>query len=372
MKIGVLTSSRADYGIYLPLLNELKKDTFFVLEIIAFGTHLSDLHGFTLDDINRDDYNTIHEISSLIVDDSEKGVAISYGNTVLQFADFWSLNKFDMVLCLGDRFEMSAAVQASIPFGVKIAHFHGGETTLGAIDNIYRHQITLASKQHYVSTEESLQKVAELIGSYNHIYNVGSMSLSNIEAFRPLERCIFLKKHGIKEAPYILATFHPETISVEKNIKFANIIKVALHSLCENINIIITMPNADTMGSVYRAMINDLKSAKPYNIFIVENFGKSDYFNAMFHSSMLLGNSSSGIIEAASFNKYVVNVGNRQLGRAQGLNVQNVPYDSNIIIEATNEILKKSETVFSNIYYKRNTLTLIIDAIKLSYSTRKC
>ena len=164
MKIGVLTSSRADYGIYLPLLNELKTDSFFELEIIAFGTHLSNEHGLTVKDIEKDRYNTIHKISSLIEDDSPKGIAISYANTVLKFSKFWNENHFDLVLCLGDRFEMSAAVQASIPFNVKLAHIHGGETTLGAIDNIYRHQITLASNLHFVSSNNNMKKAEQLIG----------------------------------------------------------------------------------------------------------------------------------------------------------------------------------------------------------------
>jgi GDP/UDP-N,N'-diacetylbacillosamine 2-epimerase (hydrolysing) len=215
MKIGVLTSSRADYGIFLPLLNELKKDIFFDLEIIAFGTHISDSHGFTLSDIIKDEYDTIHKITSLVDDDSEKGIAISYGNTVLEFSNFWSTQKFDLVFCLGDRFEMSAAVQASIPFGVKLAHLHGGETTLGAIDNIYRHQITLASKYHFVSTNINFQKVKELTGSSNFIYDVGSLSLSNIETFKPDDRSVFFKNYDINDAPYILVTFHPETVSAK-------------------------------------------------------------------------------------------------------------------------------------------------------------
>ena len=152
MKIAVLTSSRADYGIYLPLLNEIKKDHFFDLEIIAFGTHLSIKHGYTLDDIEKDGYDTIHKITSLIDDDSEKGIVVSYGRTVLEFSNFWENKYFDLVFCLGDRFEMNAAVQACIPFGIKLAHIHGGENTLGAIDNKYRHQITIASDIHFVST----------------------------------------------------------------------------------------------------------------------------------------------------------------------------------------------------------------------------
>ena len=145
MKIGVLTSSRADYGIYAPLLKKLNTDGYINLEVIAFGTHLSKSHGYTLTEIEKDDYNCIHSISSLISNDDEQSIATSYGLTVLKFADFWRENKYDMIFCLGDRFEMSAAVQAGIPFGLKFAHIHGGETTLGAIDNIYRNQITHAS-----------------------------------------------------------------------------------------------------------------------------------------------------------------------------------------------------------------------------------
>ena len=144
MRIGVLTSSRADFGIYLPLLNLIKLDTFFKLEIIAFGTHLSQLHGYTVHEIEENGFDHIQKIPSLISNDSESSISSSYGLTVLKFADFWHNNKYDLVFCLGDRFEMSAAVQAGIPFGINYAHIHGGETTLGAIDNVYRHQISIA------------------------------------------------------------------------------------------------------------------------------------------------------------------------------------------------------------------------------------
>ena len=174
MKIGILTSSRADYGIYLPLLQKLKLDSFFDLEIIAFGTHLSKFHGYTLDQIENDGYSKIHKISSLISNDDEQSIATSYGLTVLKFAYFWANNQFDMVFCLGDRFEMSAAVQAGIPFGVKFSHIHGGETTLGAIDNIYRHQISLASQFHFTSSDIYSDKIAHLKGNIKNVYTVGA------------------------------------------------------------------------------------------------------------------------------------------------------------------------------------------------------
>jgi GDP/UDP-N,N'-diacetylbacillosamine 2-epimerase (hydrolysing) len=364
MKIGVLTSSRADYGIYLPLLNELKKDIFFDLEIIAFGTHLSERHGLTLSDIIKDGYNTIHKITSLVEDDSEKGIAISYGNTVLEFSNFWLTQKFDLVFCLGDRFEMSAAVQASIPFGVKLAHLHGGETTLGAIDNIYRHQITLASKYHFVSTHINMQKVKQLTGSSSFIYDVGSLSLSNIENFKPDDQSVFFKNYGINDAPYILVTFHPETVSVENNLAFAKIMKDALTILCNKINVIITMPNADTLGSVYRKELNKLKDSNPEKVLLVENFGKVNYFNAMFYSKLLIGNTSSGIIEAASFNKYVINVGDRQKGRTHGNNVFNTGFDSVKIIEIFNKLINEKYLKIDNIYFKKHTARNIITTLK--------
>ena len=364
MKIGVLTSSRADYGIYLPLLNELKTDSFFELEIIAFGTHLSKNHGYTLEDIIKDEYDNIHEITSLIEDDSKKGIAISYGNTVLEFSNFWAVQKFDLVFCLGDRFEMSAAVQASIPFGVKLSHLHGGETTLGAIDNIYRHQITLASKYHFVSTNDNMQKVKQLIGSSSFIYDVGSLSLSNIETFKPEDRSMFFKNYGIKEAPYVLVTFHPETVSAENNLVFAKEMKDALTILCNKINIIITMPNADTLGSIYRKELNKLKVSNPKKVLLIENFGKVNYFNAMFYSTLLVGNTSSGIIEAASFNKYVINVGDRQKGRTHGTNVFNTGFDSVKIIEIFNKLIKEKKLKMHNIYFKKHTARNIITTLK--------
>lgn len=364
MRIGVLTSSRADYGIYLPLLQELKSDSFFELEIIAFGTHLSKNHDYTLKDIKKDIYKTIHEISSLIEDDSSKGIAISYANTVLKFSKFWNENDFDLVLCLGDRFEMSAAVQASIPFNVKLAHIHGGETTLGAIDNIYRHQITLASNLHFVSSKNNMRKVEQLIGSFKDIHNVGSLSLNGINAFKPIDKVSFFKKFGIKDAPYILVTFHPETVSFDDNIKFAKQMRNALNVLSNKINLVITMPNADTLGSVYRKELNLLKNTCSGSVTLIENFGKINYFNAMYYASVLLGNTSSGIIEAASFNKNVINVGDRQKGRDHGDNVHNVVFEEKKIIELTKDILQLPFRKFKNIYQKENSSVEIIKYLK--------
>jgi GDP/UDP-N,N'-diacetylbacillosamine 2-epimerase (hydrolysing) len=364
MKIGVLTSSRADYGIYLPLLNRIKDDSFFELEIIAFGTHLSKSHGFTLNEIENGNYSKIYCISSIITNDDEQGIATSYALTALKFADFWQNNKFDLVFCLGDRFEMSAAVQVGIPFNVKFAHLHGGETTLGAIDNIYRHQITVASNLHFTAADIFTKKVIELIGISKHVHTVGALSLDEIETFHPIEKSLFYQKFELPNKDFVLATFHPETIDIESNKYFAKEMQKALSIISSKLMIIITMPNADTMGSVFRDEIIKLKETAPEKIICIENFGKQNYFSAMHYSKLLLGNTSSGILEAASFGKYAVNVGDRQKGRLQSHNVINAKFEQNDIIVAVEKALKQEVFKGINVYRKSGTAYKIIQIIK--------
>lgn len=364
MRIGVLTSSRADYGIYLPLLLKLKADPFFELEIIAFGTHLSKFHGFTITEIEQNVYNTVHKISSLLSSDDEQSIATSYGLTAVKFANFWQLNKYDLVFCLGDRFEMSAAVQAGIPFGIKFAHIHGGETTLGAIDNVYRHQITLASSLHFTATEVFSKKVSQLIGSSANVNTVGSLSLDGIDNFKPIEKSLFYDRYKIPNQEFALITFHPETIATQENTEFAVEMRIALAQIAKKLFLIVTMPNADTMGSVFRLEIEKLKDEFPNKVLCVENFGKENYFTAMHYAKILIGNTSSGILEAASFSKYVVNVGDRQKGRLQSNNVFDTEFQENEIIEAVNRALMLGEFNGENIYYKQNTVNIFIKVIK--------
>ena len=364
MKIGVLTSSRADYGVYLPLLKRLKSDKFFSLEIIAFGTHLSNSHGFTVTDIEKDEYSVIHKIATLISNDDEQAIATSYGLTVIKFADFWKINKFNLVFCLGDRFEMSAAVQAGIPFGIKFAHIHGGETTLGAIDNIYRHQISLASILHFTANDFFSEKIYQLSGFMNNIYSIGSLSLDGIELYKPISKLKFYKKFNIPHEDFALITFHPETINSEMNIKFAYEVRKALSIISSKLYLVITMPNADTLGSVFRREIECLKNEYPERVICVENFGKENYFSAMYYSRILIGNTSSGIIEAASFGKYVINVGDRQKGRLQSDNIINAKFGSQEIVDAVNKALVKGDYFGGNIYYKANSSNLVINYIK--------
>lgn len=369
MKVGVLTSSRADFGIYLPLLKVLKQDTFFDLRIIAFGTHGSPYHGETIFEIQEAGFEKIDLIQSLLVNDNPNGISSSYGLTIIKFADYWSENIFDLVFCLGDRFEMSAAVQAGIPFGIKFAHIHGGETTLGAIDNIYRHQITLASAIHFPSTESYKEKVASIVDDREYIYNVGSLSLDGIEDFQFTDEGEFRSKFGIPEKPYVLVTFHPETVKPERNQEYTLEMKSALSKIAKEFFLVVTMPNADTNGKIFRNTIEELKNEKPEHILCIENFGKTNYFNAIKYAEFLLGNTSSGIIEAASFGKYVINVGSRQKGRARGENVFDCEFKTDEIVDRLENVRHLGVYEKKNIYRKSNTTRIIVEVLKNYYAT---
>lgn len=363
MKIGVLTSSRADYGIYLPLLRKLEKDEFFELEIIAFGTHTSKFHGYTVEHIISE-FNQVKMIDTVLANDSATAISTSYALTTLKFADFWSQNQFDLVFCLGDRYEMNAAVQAGIPYGVNYAHLHGGETTLGAIDNIYRDQLTHASVIHFTATENAFERVKLLKGSHKNVYCTGSLSLEGIDEIETPAFETVSKEFNLPKGDFALVTFHPETVNSNQNYQFADEMFKALTDILERVSLVVTMPNADTEGQVYREKLYKLYSQNPRKVRLIQNFGKANYFSVMKASKFLLGNTSSGIVEAASFGKYVVNVGDRQKGREQSKNIIDVSFDFPSIIKGVEKAEGLGDYNGDNIYYQDNPSSKIVDAIK--------
>lgn len=370
IRVGVLTSSRADYGIYLPLLKTLRKDDEFELKIIVFGTHLSKIHGYTLNEIIEDGFSPFSLVESMLVGDSPNAIATGYALTALKFADFWKENQkeFDLVFSLGDRFEMAAAVAASLPYQLKIAHLHGGETTLGAIDNVYRHSISLSSYFHFVSTEVFKSRLIQLLEiDEPKIYNIGSLSLENMSNMAFLSISDFKEKWGIDlSLETILVTIHPETVDFEMNASFSKQVAIALEYLASEFQIVITMPNADTSGMIFRSTFEMLAKKYP-RIKIVENFGTQSYFTCMRYSKLIIGNSSSGIIEAATFNKYVLNLGERQKGRLAGDNVIHLPFESKRIIDLAKYYSKK-EFQGPNIYFQPSPSEKILRVIKAYYA----
>lgn len=364
-RIAILTSSRADYGIYLPFLKELKENSLVDLTIIAFGTHLSPFHGNTINQILNDGFEVKFRIESMLAGDSPNAIATAMALTSLKFADFWKDHQidFDLVFCLGDRYEMFAAVSAGIPYGIKFAHLHGGEKTLGAIDNIFRHSITMASKYHFVSCEDHAHRVEELIEDRNNIYNVGSLSLDNLESLSLLTKEEFQAQFKIDlSIPTILVTVHPETVEPENNgTNVEELSKVLLE--LNQYQILITLPNADTYGSVIRHRLLHLQEESSNRIICIENLGTKGYFSAMHHCSFLMGNTSSGIIEAASFGKWVINLGNRQQGRMQSSNVLNASFNKEMILNHINQIEKSTKYTGDNIYYRGNVAKQICTTI---------
>jgi GDP/UDP-N,N'-diacetylbacillosamine 2-epimerase (hydrolysing) len=261
----------------------------------------------------------------------------------MKFAQIWSAEKYDLIVCLGDRYEMFAAVSASVPFRIPVAHIHGGETTLGAIDNIYRHTLTHISQLHFVSTEKYKQKVVSLLGDSSHVYNVGAMSIDNLMEIELMSPETFLETFGIDlSKKSILITLHPETVAYEKNEIYVQELVKALKRLAENYQLIITMPNLDTLGSMIREELNTFISASEGKAIGVESFGTLGYLSCMKHCAFLLGNTSSGFVEASFFPKQVINLGERQSGRIRTPNILDCALEEAEIMKAVAEI-EKSE-----------------------------
>ena len=363
MKIGVLTSSRADYGIYLPLLDKLKYDKRFQLEIIVFGMHLQKSQGYTIDQIIKDSFEVIHKVGEMPESDGVIDISKGYGNMIVAFAEFWSKNKYDVVLALGDRWEMSAAVQASIPFEVKIGHIHGGETTLGATDNIYRHQITLASTFHFTAAEAFSERVISIMGSDKNVHTVGSISLEDIEQVQLPNWNSVKEEFNIPFDDFILVTFHPESVGSSMNKHYTSVISDVLEVLIKKHNVLVTKANSDAMGSLFNDSFQQLQEEYPKKIKLVSVLGKLNYFKSMENCEFMIGNTSSGIIEAASFGKYVVNVGDRQKGRLRNDNIHDVQFNCEEILVATKGVAERKQYCGENKYIRGASSDTIIKII---------
>lgn len=334
VKIGILTSSRADYSIYYPLILKAMELPNTEVEIIAFGTHLSENHGYTLNHILADGFEVKHQLKNCYaLDDSPLGISLAMANTSRVFAEFWNTNKFDLVFCLGDRYEMFAAVSAAVPFQINIAHLYGGERTEGAIDDCLRHAISLMSTWHFTACEEYKKRVEELTLQKNHTFNYGHLSIDNLNRL-PLLSIEDLKiKTGVDfSQPTILCTFHPETINFDQNVIFANEIALAFSELTDY-QILITMPNSDTGSQPIRNAFTKLESNNS-NIHTTENLGTIGYLSAMKHCTMMVGNTSSGFVEASFFPKTVINLGERQTGRIVTSNIINTKITKHDILSA--------------------------------------
>lgn len=362
INLVILTSSRADFGIYEPLIKLLSEAKEINTTIVAFGTHLSELYGFSIQHIKKTGIEIIAEFNTAPNDDTPASISNSMALTIQSMTEVWKNQHIDLLLALGDRYEMFAAVASAMPFNIKVAHIHGGETTLGAIDNAFRHSITHMSDLHFTASEDYYNRVVELTGSSNGVYNTGSLSIDSLSTLDFLTREELFDQYGINfNQPVILITLHPETRNLDKNSNFATEVINALSTQSATQQVI-TMPNADTSGLIIREKLN-LYAKQNKNVTLVENFGSRAYLSIMKHASLILGNSSSGFIEAAYFPRWVVNIGDRQKGRIRTPNIIDVPFESELIERAILQALSNPTPEVKPIYGTGNAAEKILKII---------
>lgn len=365
--VGVVTVARSDYGIYRPLLKKIKEDEDLELRLIVAGMHLSSEFGMTVHEIEEDGFEIKEKVEMNLVSDTPEGIGKSMGMGVAGYSKVFSRLGLDILYVLGDRFEMHAAALAALPFNIPVAHIHGGEVTEGAIDDALRHSITKLSHLHFVSTEEYARRVVQLGEEPWRVKVTGALGLDNLKGFSPMDREELGSKFGIKlgEGRFILITFHPVTLEYERTEEYIGELLSALDGC--GLQMIFTLPNADTNGRVIIEKIEEFVTNRS-SATIVGNFGLDGYFSMMAHGAAMVGNSSSGIIEAASFELPVVNIGNRQKGRIRGENVIDVECNSKSIAGGIKKVLeagfRKRLSGMKNPYGFGDASTAILDALK--------
>jgi GDP/UDP-N,N'-diacetylbacillosamine 2-epimerase (hydrolysing) len=334
MKITLLTSSRADLGIQTPLLNALAGDPFFEVSVIAFGAHSDPRFGSTILEVRAAFSGNIVELQPVLEGDGPADITLAMARTMEQFHAVWRDRSTDMIIALGDRYEMFAAVAAALPFGIPVTHLHGGETTKGAIDNALRHSITHMARMHFTCAEPYRQRVVQLLGADDHVYDTGALSVDNLRTLDLLSIPAIRERFGLDlSVPTALITFHPETAGTDAMDTQWMEFSAALKKIAERYRLLVTLPNADTKGLQLRSKWMDLLRSTPAATG-VDSLGSLGYLSCMKHAAFLLGNSSSGYVEASFFPKWVIDVGERQTGRIESPHLIRCPIMASAILDA--------------------------------------
>ncbi len=319
-KICVVTGTRAEYGLLYPILKEIESREELLLQLVVTTAHLSDEFGSTYKKIEEDGFFINEKIENLLSSDSKSSIAKSTGLAIILLSDAFSRIEPDVVLLLGDRFETHAAATTAMLMNIPIAHIHGGEITEGAVDEKIRHSITKMSSLHFTSTGEYRDRVIQMGESSDTVFLVGAPGIDNIVNMKLLDRNELESELGWRiNKPTALFTYHSETLStVEATDQIRKILSI-IGGL--DINVLFTYANADDGGRVINNEIEEFASKDKEKYLVVKSLGQLKYLSAMKHLNFIIGNTSSGIIEAASFQKPVINIGRRQLGRLQSGNV---------------------------------------------------
>lgn len=320
--ITAVTTSRADYGIYLPILKRISRDSNLALDLMVTGSHLAPAFGYTVQLIEQDGFSIRDRIECLMANDSPVAIAQAMALTILGFSQAFARKQPELLLMLGDRFEMFAAASAAVPFRIPIAHVHGGETTEGAFDEAFRHSLTKMSHLHFAATEAYRERILQMGEAPQRVFVSGAPSLDNLHDLKFWSPAKLQQHLGLNwsERPLVV-TFHPVTLEFAQTADHVKQLLAALQEFAP-LPIVFTYPNADTNGQLVIRAIKDFVASYPQAV-AGANLGTDGYFSLMREARAMVGNSSSGIIEAASFQLPVVNIGRRQQGRVQGANIIN-------------------------------------------------
>jgi UDP-hydrolysing UDP-N-acetyl-D-glucosamine 2-epimerase len=334
--IAAVTGARSDYGLLVPVLRGIAADPTLRLKLFVTGMHLSPDFGLTVREVERD-FEITERVEMLVASDTPEAISKSVGLGVIGFAQTYARHRPDILLVLGDRFETLAAVTAALPFTIPVAHIAGGEATEGAIDDAIRHAITKMSHLHFVALEEYRRRVIQMGEEPWRVTVSGEPGLDNISATPALPIAEIEARIGMSlEPPPLLITFHPATLEPgNAEVQIAELL-AALDTV--EMAMVFTAPNADAEGRVIGARIQDFVRLHP-NSRLVTNLGTAAYLSMMRHSAAMVGNSSSGIVEAASFELPVVNLGSRQRGRVCGKNVIHAEMKADTIVRAIRSAL---------------------------------
>jgi UDP-hydrolysing UDP-N-acetyl-D-glucosamine 2-epimerase len=364
--IGVVTGARSDYGGVLPILKRIVTDSELELLLFVTGMHLSPEFGLTIRAIEEDGFDISDRVDMLVASDSPQAVSKSIGLGVIGFSQAYSRSRPDLLLVTGDRFETLAAVVAALPYNIPVAHISGGEITEGVIDDAIRHSITKMSHLHFVTHNEYRDRIIQMGEEPWRVTVTGEPGLDPLMELALLEEAELVKMVGgpLSPAP-LLVTFHPVTLvpgETERSI-------VALLSALEELAmpVIFTYPNADTGGRVIISRIEQFAETHP-NARVFVSLGAQGYASLMNYSAAMLGNSSSGIIEAAIFGLPVVDIGDRQRGRIHGPNVVHAEADRESILKAARTVLapsfRRKLRSLENPYGDGNAAQRIIEVVK--------
>ena len=367
-KICIVTGSRAEYGLMSRLMQLIKEDPELELQIIATNMHLSPEFGLTYKEIETDGFIIDKKVHMLLSADNSNATVKSMGLEMIGFADAYEDLKPDLIIILGDRYEMLMAASAALIYKIPITHIHGGEITEGAYDDAIRHAITKMSHLHFTSTEEYRQRVIQL-GEYpSTVYNVGALGCDNIRSIKLMNKEELEASINFKiDRKTIFVTYHPVTMEDNTAYQQFSELLVAINSFSD-LRIIFTMPNADTNGHLIIDMIKQYVEQNPEKTIWFNSLGMKRYLSTLQFIGGVVGNSSSGIIEVPSFHIPTINIGDRQKGRVAAESVLSCVPTQQDIQEKLSIILRPGylETMsnIKNPYEKPNTAMAILDIIK--------